>query len=70
MKNATTNLDFTKEYIQWKLAKERVYHYWTPDEFLEECILKEKAEIFNQMWDMMSDGAEDSEIVALLRNYE
>lgn len=49
-------LKFTNEYLAWKQDKEMTYHKWLPEEFLEEVILKEKAEAFDKIWDLFVDG--------------
>lgn len=69
MKNEKAKLDFANEYVQWKIAKQRVYPEYSPAEFMEEMILREKAEIFDQLYDMCLDGTPDiQEVMALVLN--
>lgn len=70
MKNAITSLNFTVDFLQWQRAKKQTYQEYGPQEYLEECILKEKAEAFDRMWDLLHEGAEDAEILEVLKSYE
>ena len=47
---------FTNEYLEWKRLNEMTYKKYTPEEFLDEVILKEKAEAFDKIWDLFSAG--------------
>jgi hypothetical protein len=59
MKNAVEKLSFTQQYVEWKRAKEWVKPMWTPEEFLEEAILHEKAEVYDKIYDLL-DEEDDS----------
>lgn len=65
MKNANEKLSFAQQYLEWKRAKEWVSQQWTPEEFLEEAILKEKAEIFDKIYDLISsdEDYDDSDLL-------
>lgn len=59
MKNAEEKLSFAQQYLEWKRAKEWIAQQWTPEEFLEEAILKEKAEVFDKIYDILTEEGEE-----------
>lgn len=59
MDQAEQVLRFANEYIEWKRKRDMTYSANTPEEFLEEIILKEKAEAFDEIWDMFNEGTAD-----------
>lgn len=54
MKDAVNKLKFAEAYLEWKRAREWVAQQWTPEEYLEEVILKEKAEVYDKIYDLIS----------------
>lgn len=70
MKNAKDKLSFAQAYLEWKRAKEWVAPSWSPDEYLEEMILKEKAEIFNQIYDILTEERDESDSEVLDRIHD
>lgn len=49
-------LKFTNDYLAWKRQHEIEYQKWTPEEFLEETILRDKAAAYDKIWDLLSEG--------------
>lgn len=60
MVNGSMNDDayvrFTNEYLEWKRLNEMTYMKYTPEQFMEEVILKEKSEAYDKIWDLFADG--------------
>jgi hypothetical protein len=56
MINEDAYLKFTNEYLEWKRQKQMEYEKFTPEDFMEEVILKEKSEAYDMIWDLFADG--------------
>lgn len=54
--NDDAYVKFTNEYLLWKRHREMTYKDNTPEEFMEEVILKEKSEAYDKIWDLFTDG--------------
>jgi len=54
--NEDAYVKFTNEYLLWKRQREMSYQDNTPEEFMEEVILKEKSEAYDKIWDLFTDG--------------
>lgn len=61
-------LKFTNEYLEWKRRKQMEYEKYTPEEFMEEVILKEKSEAYDKIWDLFADGEETLEKIREIVN--
>lgn len=56
MNNEDAYLKFTNEYLEWKRRRSMEYEKFTPEDFMEEVILKEKSEAYDKIWDLFTDG--------------
>lgn len=66
--NEEAYVKFTNDYLEWKRQNELVYAKYTPEEFMEELILREKSEAYDKIWDLFSSGNEDLEEIRKIVN--